>query len=139
MCSSDLRGYGIPPYMVGSTKAGAVAYASTSNARIDYVVHTVVPMITRIEKAYASLIPSADIYVKFNLNALLRGDQKSRFESYQLALANRFVTINEVRGWEEMPPFAGADGGFLNTPNNSAPPPAGSEIPPTEADLSLVA
>jgi HK97 family phage portal protein len=114
------RDFGIPPYLAGSTSPGAVAYASTSNARIDYVVHGVVGIVDRLETAYSSLLPGDDTFVRFGLNALLRGDQPTRFAAYQVGLQNRFVKVDEVRGWEDWEPFGGDDGGFLNTPNNSA-------------------
>jgi HK97 family phage portal protein len=114
------RDFGIPPYLVGSTSPGAVAYASTSNARIDYVVHGVVGIVDRLETAYSSLLPGDDTFVRFSLNALLRGDQPTRFAAYQVGLQNRFIKVDEVRGWEDWEPFGGDDGGFLNTPNNSA-------------------
>lgn len=115
------RGHGIPPYMVGSTKPGAVAYASTSNARVDYVVHAVVPIVDRLERAYSDLVPGSDTFVKFNLNALLRGDQAARFTAYSVGLQNRFLTVDEVRAFEDWQPFGGTDGGLMYTPQNSAP------------------
>lgn len=120
------RSFGIPPYLVGSTSPGAVAYASTSNARVDYVVHGVVSIVSRLERAYSDLVPGADTFVRFNLNALLRGDQASRYAAYVQGLNGRFITKQEVRDWEDLGPADAAsgvgsvDGGYLDTPNNNA-------------------
>jgi HK97 family phage portal protein len=125
------RGFGIPPFMVGSTKPGAVAYASTTNAVVQYVTHAVVPIVDRLERAYSDLVPGADTYVKLNLNALLRGDQPSRFTSYQVGLASRFMKVDEVRALEDWEPFGEANGGgFLDTPNNTMQPAAADATPP---------
>lgn len=116
------RGFGVPPYLAGSTSPGAVAYASTSNARVDYVVHGVVGLVHRIEKAYSTLVPGADTFARIGLNALLRGDQAARYAAYVQGLTSgRFLKVDEVRAWEDLEPFGEEDGGgFVDTPNNSA-------------------
>jgi HK97 family phage portal protein len=114
------RLYGVPPHMVGSQEPGAVAYASVEQRAIDYVQYGVQPLVVKIERAYQRLLPP-DHYLKFNLAALLRGDTKSRFEAYRTALQNKFMTVNEVRAFEDFEPFAGEEGGLLQTPNNNAP------------------
>jgi HK97 family phage portal protein len=120
------RGFGIPPYLVGSTSPGAVAYASTSNARVDHVVHGIVGLVHRIEIAYSALVPGADTFTRLNLNALLRGDMKARGDAYHVFLTDKVITKEEVRAWEDWGPAdqaAGVDtehGGYLETPNNSA-------------------
>lgn len=114
------RAYGVPPSLAGSQKPGAVAYASVEQRAIDYVVHGVLPITVRLEKAYSRLLPRGS-HVKFNVNGLLRGDGKARWEQYQIGLQNKVVTRDEVRAWEDLNPFGGADGGLLETPNNNAP------------------
>lgn len=112
------RAYGVPPSLAGSQKPGAVAYASVEQRAIDYVVHGVLPITIRIEKAYSRLLPRGS-YVKFNVNGLLRGDGQARWSQYQIALQSKVMTRNEVRLLEDMNPVA--DGGFLETPNNNPP------------------
>jgi len=108
---------GIPPSMLGSQKPGAVAYASVEQRSIDYVVHAVVPIVIRLEKAYSRLLPFGS-YIKFNAAALMRGDAKARAEFYATALQNKWMTRDEVRGFEELEPLGL---GFLETPNNNPP------------------
>jgi hypothetical protein len=50
-----------------------------------------------------------DFYARFNVDALLRGDAKSRFESYALAIQNGWASVNDVRAWEELPAIADGD------------------------------
>jgi HK97 family phage portal protein len=111
------RTLGIPPSMLGSQKPGAVAYASVEQRSIDYVVHAIVPIVQKLEKAYSRLLPRGS-YVKFNVAALMRGDAKTRAEFYQIALQNKWMTRDEVRVFEDMEPM---NLGFLETPNNNPP------------------
>ena len=121
------RAFGIPPYLLGSQEPGAVAYASTSNARIDYVQHGIQPVVARIEHALSTLLPGADTFLRFNLSALLRGDQGARYTAYHTLLQDSVITKDEVRAWEDWGPAdeaAGVEtehGGYLETPNNTAP------------------
>lgn len=46
-----------------------------------------------------------EFYFKFNINAILRADSSSRWESYVKALSNGVMSINEVRALEEMNPI----------------------------------
>ncbi len=111
------RAYGVPPSLAGSQKPGAVAYASVEQRAIDYVVHGVLPITVRLEKAYSRLLPRGS-HVKFNVNGLLRGDGVARWEQYEKALQNKVMTRDEVRELEDMNPMGL---GFLETPNNNAP------------------
>lgn len=121
------RLFHIPPFKIGSTEPGAVAYASTSNARIDYVQSAVEPIVVLLEDAYSDLVPGDDTYVKFNLNALLRGDPAARYVAYNTMLQAGVITKDEVRRWEDWGPaddavgVATVNGGYLRTPQNTAP------------------
>ena len=41
-------------------------------------------------------------YIKFNVNAILRADPKTRYEAYRTAIQSGFLTPNEVRALEEL-------------------------------------
>ena len=43
--------------------------------------------------------------VRFNLDALLRSDTKTRYDAYAVALANGFMTVDEVRALENRDPI----------------------------------
>lgn len=55
----------------------------------------------------------------FIVNALVKGDIKTRFDSY--ASAGRWMTANEIRELEDMNPIAGAAGDVLWSPSGSLP------------------
>jgi HK97 family phage portal protein len=52
--------------------------------------------------------------VQFDFDALLRADQKSRYEGYQKALQSGVLTPNEVRAREHLPAKAGGDELLVN-------------------------
>jgi len=53
-------------------------------------------------------------YVKFNVNAILRADPKTRYEAYRTAIQSGFMTPNEVRALEELEPKEGGDRLLIN-------------------------
>lgn len=53
-------------------------------------------------------------YIKFNVNAILRADPKTRYEGYRLAIQSGFLTPNEVRALEEMEAREGGDRLLVN-------------------------
>jgi len=49
------------------------------------------------------------VYSKFNMNDLYRGDLAARTNFYQQMLQSGVMSINEVRGKEQMNPVDGGD------------------------------
>ena len=56
---------------------------------------------------------------EFKMNALQRANIQSRYSSYAQGLQNGFMTRNEVRRLENLPPIEGAD--QLTAQNNLFP------------------
>lgn len=98
------RWYRVPPHKIADLER------STNNniehQSIEFVTDTLVPWLTRLEQeANIKLVgPRAqgNVYTKFNVNALMRGDSKSRAEFYRTMTQIGAMTINEVRALEEM-------------------------------------
>lgn len=120
------RLYHVPPHMLASQQSGGQSYASVEQKAIEYVQHAIVTVTTRLEAALSLLVPGDDTYVKFNTNALLRGDTAARGQFYSLMLQAKVMTRDEVREKEDLP-YMG-ELGWLETPNNTgdAEPPARS-------------
>ena len=95
----------------------------------------------RIEQALEKqLLTPADrtngIAIEFVVEGLLRGDSAARAQFYQAGLQNGWMTINEVRGLENLPPVEGGNTPrtqMQNVPITQAgqPPEA---LPPPEDD-----
>jgi HK97 family phage portal protein len=75
--------------------------------------HTVTPWAKRIEQEIdRKLIQSRErpqLYSKFSLNDLYRGDMQSRADFYTKMLQNGVLNINEVRMKEDLNPTEGGD------------------------------
>ena len=66
---------------------------------------TFLPWIKRVEAFLSAMLPRPQ-YVKLNVDALLRGDTKTRYESYAIGIDKGFLTVNESRAFEERAPLA---------------------------------
>lgn len=107
------RLFRVPPMLVGVNEPGAVSYASSQEAVRAFHVNTLAPLLTTIQGGYQPLLPPRT-YLQFDTKGLLRADTEARYQAYAVGLEKGFVTRNEVRGWEELPPIAG-DGGDMYT------------------------
>ena len=86
---------------------------------------TVRPMLVSIEQAVRKRVMTpaqrARMSVEFNLEALLRGDPQSRATFYATGLQNGYITRNEVRQLENLPPSAGPGADALTAQSNLVP------------------
>jgi hypothetical protein len=48
-------------------------------------------------------------FIKFTLDGLLRGDANSRFSAYSVGLQAGYLTINDIRRLEDLPPVDGGE------------------------------
>jgi HK97 family phage portal protein len=102
------RIFGVPPHMIGLTTPGAMSYASVEQNAIQFVTHTLRPLVTKIESALTRLLPG-DAFLRFNMDGLLRGDSISRAQYHSTALQAGWETVNDVRRIEDLPPVDGGD------------------------------
>jgi hypothetical protein len=111
------RLFHVPPHLLGSQNPGGSSFASVEHRSIEYVQHAIVPITTRLEAMFDRMVPG-DGYIKFNVNALMRGDAKTRAEAEAIWLQNRVMTLETVRDLEDLPADGAAEG-YLSTPNNT--------------------
>lgn len=114
----------IDPSELGIGVAGtSLTYANLEQRATRRVQVTFLPWIVRIEHAISDIL-ARPRYMKFNVNGLLRGDLKSRYESYAVGITNDFLLRSEARAFEDLPPVAGID--------DPPEPPAAPAPPPQE-------
>ncbi|WP_245589230.1 phage portal protein [Chitinimonas koreensis] len=105
------RMYKVPPHMIGDLDRAT--FSNIEHQGIQYVIYTLLPWLKRHEQAMNRDLLSAgeraDYYVEFNVGGLLRGDQKSRFEAYALGRQWGWLSVNDIRRLENLPPVAGGD------------------------------
>jgi HK97 family phage portal protein len=111
--------FGVPPHLIGETEKTA-SYASVEQFNILFSVQCILPRLILWEQTISrDLILSSKYFPKFSLAALLRGDTASRFNAYQVAIQNGWLSQNDVRMLEDMNPIA--DGNTYWRPLNWAP------------------
>jgi len=82
----------------------SLTYANLQDRNTRRVQVTLLPWIIRLENALSSLLQQPR-YVKFNVDGLLRGDQKTRYESYGVGIDKGFLLPDEAREKEDLPPL----------------------------------
>lgn len=117
--------YGVPPEMIGGESGGSLTYANVEQQSLNFVTYTLRPYLTKLELALSRLLPRPQ-YAKFNVDAIIRADLKSRYEAHQIALAGGWKNADEVRELEDLPPLPNGQGqtyGPAPAPQQPAAPP----------------
>lgn len=88
-------------------------FSNIEHQSLEFVTHTLRPWCTRIEQTISRDLLTAKergrYFAEFKIDALLRGDTKSRNESYAIAIQNGWLSRNEVRSLENRNPVEGLD------------------------------
>lgn len=108
------RFFGVPPVMIQHSSATTSWPTGVEQQVLLFQKFTLRRRLKRIEQAVAKQLLSeaerqAGLQVEFNLEGLLRGDSAGRASFYGSGLKDGWLTINEVRGKENLPPVAGGD------------------------------
>lgn len=104
--------YGIDPTEIGGTASASLEY-STEELRQIRRGADMRPYLTRAENGLARILPNRQ-YVKFNLDATVRVDIKTRVEVTGAQVKDGRMSVNEARELEDRPPVDGGD--FHNVP-----------------------
>jgi len=98
------RLFGIPgTYLLTGIDGNSLTYANTEQLGLDFIRFTVSQYVKEIEQALSELLPRGQ-RARFNYNAFLRSDIGARYAAYQTALTAGFLTVDEVRKAEGLPP-----------------------------------
>jgi HK97 family phage portal protein len=103
------RIFRVPLALIGHPVAGAMSFASVEAQNLSFVQYSLRPILERIEQAMSSLLPEKDGFIRFNLDALLRGTTLERYESYTKGLREGFLSLNDVHAYEDMAPIEAGD------------------------------
>lgn len=93
-----------PEDVGGEVSSSSLTYKSLEQDQIRFNVRTLRPIAARVEAVMGQYFPGGQ-YVRFNLDASVRADLKTRYEAHQIALDAGFKTVNEVRELEELSPM----------------------------------
>jgi phage portal protein BeeE len=102
------RLFRVPLHLLQVATPGAMSYASVEQNGIQFAQYTLRPYITKIETAYSTLLPGG-AFIRFNMDALMRGDLTSRFAAYSTGQQSGFLSVNDIHRLEDMRPADGGD------------------------------
>ena len=115
------RIFRVPPHMVGDLEKSS--FSNIEQQSLEFVKYTLDPWVVRWEQSLqqALILPSekATIFIKFNLDGLLRGDYQSRMQGYSTGIQNGFMSVNDVRSLEDMNLLTAEEGGDLHFVNGN--------------------
>lgn len=125
---SEMAGlFRVPPHKIGDLEHAT--FSNIEHQAQEFVTDCLMPYLVAIEaRVRVSLLPRtqwASGFLKFNVNALLRGDMAARAAYYHSLMQDGAISPNEIRDLEDWNPREGGD--IFLTPmnmliNGQAPP-----------------
>ncbi len=107
------RIFRVPPHLVGDLERAT--FSNIEHQSIEFVQHTIRPWLVRWEQAISrSLLDEKErllYFSRFNVDGLMRGDYKSRMEGYAIGRQNGWLSANDIRHLEDLPPIPKEQGG----------------------------
>ena len=103
-------------------------HTNVAEQQREFYADTLQPKLTGYEQELSFKLLLDDeiesgIFFRFNVDAILRADLKTRYEAYRIGVQGGFLTPNEPRKLENLPPMPGGDQLLVN----------GSYVPITQA------
>lgn len=114
------RFYGVPPHMIGLTDKSTSWGTGIEQQSIGFIKYTMQRHLVKFEQEInRKVFRTARNFVEFLTAGLERGDYSARNQGYRIAIGRAgepgWMTVNEVRKLENMPPIDGGD--TLNSGN----------------------
>ena len=106
------RVYRVPLHLIQDLDRAT--FSNIEQQSLEFVMYTMLPWFKRWEEAVNSQLLTrqerqAGYYVEFKLDALLRGDAKSRAEAYATGRQWGWLSVNDIRKLENMNPIPNGD------------------------------
>lgn len=130
------RIYRVPPHMLADLDRAT--FSNIEHQSLSFVMHTLMPWFVRHEQAiYRDLLSETErrnLFAKYVVAGLVRGDIATRYSAYTTAINTGFMTRNEARELEDLNPLDGLDEPLLplNMMEANAEPPAPTPAPTQE-------
>jgi HK97 family phage portal protein len=129
------RWFRVPPHKI--FKLDHATYSNIEHQSIEYVTDGLGAWMTRIEQeSHLKLLlrsEQSSLYLEHLVDALLRGDLKTRYEAYGLGRQWGYLSANDVRRRENMNRLPGDDGDQYLEPSNMTTPAKLEEPTPAPA------
>jgi phage portal protein BeeE len=93
------------------------SFSNIEQQSLEFVKYTLDPWVVRWEQSMCRALLSdsekTQVFIKFNVDGLLRGDYQSRMNGYAVARQNGWMSANDIRALENMDPIPKEEGGDL--------------------------
>jgi len=94
---------GLPPYFLGSPNSSRT-YSNVVEENLQLIKWSIQPIAERIEAAFSDLLVRGQT-AGFKYDSLLKTDTASRYNAYATALSSGFLSVDEVRQYENLDPM----------------------------------
>jgi HK97 family phage portal protein len=118
------RIFGVPPHLIADASNSTSWGSGLAEQNLAFGQFSLRPWLTRIEDAHGRLLSThgmTDVFIRLNLDALLRASLKDRYDAYSTGIRAGFLSANEARAHEDLAPVENGDI-HLPTPTGTAPP-----------------
>jgi len=133
--SEVARIFRVPPHMLADLERAT--FSNIEHLGLEFVMHSLRPWLVRweqeINRKLFGTSGTAGLYAEHAVDGLLRGDQASRFAAYAVGRQWGWLSADDVRELENLPPLADGAGSAYLQPLNMVPvgePAAGTAPPP---------
>lgn len=102
------RVFGVPPHLIADASNSTSWGSGLAEQNLAFGQFSLRPWVDRIEDAHGRLLTTHGlprVFVKLNMDALLRAGTQERYAAHAVALENGFMTVDEVRRLEDLPPL----------------------------------
>ncbi|POW57035.1 phage portal protein [Candidatus Pantoea alvi] len=105
------RWFRVPAFMVGHADKQSSWASSVEGMNLQFLTNTLRPLLVNIEQEISRCLLDGDddLFAEFSVEGLLRADSAGRSAYYTTALQNGWMSRNDVRRLENMPPIEGGD------------------------------
>lgn len=115
------RIFRVPPHMVGDLEKSS--FSNIEQQSLEFVKYTLDPWVVRWEQSLQQslILPSEkpSLFIRFNLDGLLRGDYQSRMNGYAVGRQNGWMSANDIRELEDLNRIPTVEGGDLYLVNGN--------------------
>jgi HK97 family phage portal protein len=109
------RIFRVPPHMLADLEKSS--FSNIEQQSLEFVKYTLDPWVVRWEQSMCRTLLSDSekptVFIKFNVDGLLRGDYESRMSGYATARQNGWMSANDIRELENLDRIPAELGGDL--------------------------
>lgn len=108
---------GVPPHMIGLTEKVSSWGTGVAEQTRGFVTFTADSHVKRFEQAFSKHLLMRELtgrYARFDVDGLMRGTTLQRYQAHALGYG-RWLTANEIRRDENLPPVEGGDTLFVQS------------------------